>query len=229
MKYKLYYWNAPFRGNFPRLCLEDQGIQYEELDPSEIYPDKRLDIQFPGMAPPFLFDKKHNKYLTQMPAITMYLGDTHGLLPKSKLERALSGKLLLDCNDILHEITNYNGLTMWKEGPWKEFRAERLPVWMRIFEKIGKENGLKKTGGFMFGEHISVADYAATALFGSMVYCLPELKEDLQEHAPKISALCERVEKRKKIKSFLEKQREEIGLLYCGGQIEKSIRKMLKG
>jgi glutathione S-transferase len=77
------------------------------------------------------------------------------------------------------------------------------------------------------GDQISVADIATCALWGTMIRCLPELSADCQKHAPNIFELCQKIENRPKIQSFLEDQNRKYGNLYCGGQIEQSIRNML--
>lgn len=228
MAYTLYYWDAPFRGNFVRLTLVEADVDFEEADPTKIYPEKRLDIGFPAMAPPYLYDRKKKKHLSQMPAIVMYLAGKHDLLPKEEFLKNLAAKLIMDCNDVLMEITNFNGLKMWTPNTWSEFRNERLPTWMKIFEKTGRSLGLKKNSGYMLGSKLSAVDLAMAALFGTMKFCLPELADDLNQHAPAVANLCDRVEKRKRIGPYLKSQRDEYGDVYCGGQIEKSIRKMLK-
>lgn len=225
--YNLYYWDVPFRGIFPQLLLEEVGANYEWHDASEIYPKKSLKIHNPGMAPPYLYDKKSDRYLSQMPAILMHLAREYDYLPKRTEGLDLTLKTICDCHDVLLEITNSYGAKMWKEEDWKEFRNERLPKWMKIFEEIGLSHGLKKENGYLLGSTISVADIAITALFGTMIHSFPELKKDLDKHAPHISNLCERVEARPALKEFLDKQRAQFGQVYCGGEIEKSLRKML--
>jgi glutathione S-transferase len=225
--YNLYYWDVPFRGIFAQLLLEEIGANYEWHDASEIYPKKSLKIHNPGMAPPYLYDKKSDRYLSQMPAILMHLAREYDYLPKRTENLDLTLKTICDCHDVLLEITNSYGAKMWKEEEWKEFRSERLPKWMKIFEEIGLSHGLKTKEGFMLGSTISVADIAVTALFGTMIHSFPELKKDLKKHAPHIANLCERIEARPSLKDFLDKQRAQFGQVYCGGEIEKSLRKML--
>lgn len=227
-EYRFYYWEGPFRGNFIQLMLEDVNAKYTRHDATKIYPDKSLTICNPGMAPPYLFDCKTEQYLAQMPAILMYLGRKYDYLPKRSTTLALALKTILDCNDVLYEITNFHGLKMWDKKTWNSFRNSRLLDWMKIFEKTGLSHGLKNHKGFLLGSTISVADIATTALFGTLVYCFPQLKQDLNLHAPHIAALCQRIESRPKIQAFLAQQREVYGNSYCGGQIEKSLRKMIQ-
>lgn len=228
LDYKLYYWDLPFRGNFIQMFLEEVGASYKRCDATELYPERSLTIKNPGMAPPYLYECKSKTYFAQMPACLMHLGREYDYLPKRAETHTLALKAILDCNDVLVEITNYNGSMMWGRAQWEAFRYSRLPDWMRIFENTGLKHGLKGSKGFLLGSTLSVADIATTALFGTLIYSFPELKDDLRENAPHIADLCQRVEARKSIRAFLEKQREEIGNGYCGGQIEQSLRKMIE-
>lgn len=225
--YALHYWDVPFRGIFPQLFLEEVKANYEWHDASEIYPEKSLKIHNPGMAPPYLYDSKNKKYLAQMPAILMHLAREHDYLPKRTETLDLALKIILDCNDVLMEFTNYYGQKMWDKEEWEEFRTTRLRKWMKIFEQTGIEHGLKTDHGYILGSTITVADIATAALFGTMMHSFPELKKDLNKHAPCISNLCDRVEKRPAISKFLAEQREKYGSSYCGGEIEKSLRQMM--
>jgi glutathione S-transferase len=209
------------------MFLQEVDADYEFHDATEIYPDKRLDIRNPGMAPPYLYDCRNRIYLAQMPAILMHLGRRYDYLPKRAETLGLALKAILDCNDVLMDITNFNGMKMWQKPEWRDFRAYRLADWMKLFEKTGLEHGLKGDKGFLLGSRISVADIATAALFGTLIYSFPRLETDLQENAPKILALCQRIESRSSIRSFLDRQRQEYGRAYCGGQIEESIRKMI--
>lgn len=226
--YDLYYWDVPFRGVFPQMFLEEVGAGYEWHDASEIYPKKSLRITSPGIAPPYLYERKKDRYLAQMPAIMIHLAREYGYLPLRNETADLALKTILDCHDVLLEITNSYGKEMWTPKDWDEFRSERLPEWMKIFELTAKAHGLERESGFLLGSKISVADIAVTALFGTMIFSFPELGTDLRKHAPLIHALVGRIEKRPRIREFLDVQRTEKGNTYCGGEIEKSLREMLK-
>lgn len=231
MNYKLYYWPVPFRGNFIRLLLEEADEQYDEATHEEIielYAKSPEAQPFPAMAPPFLHDVRSDIFLSQMPVIVMYLSEKLNFLPKDSFKSAICLKLLLDSNDLLAEITNLNGTIMWEHKSWKQFREKRLKRWFEIFEQTGQQFGLNSKSGYMLGgDQISVADIATCALWGTMIRCLPELSVDCRKHAPNVFALCQRIENRPKIQTFVEDQLQSYGNLYCAGQIEKSIRSML--
>ncbi|MFV8781173.1 glutathione S-transferase family protein [Microbulbifer sp. SA54] len=227
MDYKLYYWDLPFRGVFIQLLLEDVNAAYTKHDATEIYPERSLKIANPGMASPYLYDYQLKKYFSQMPAIMMHVARRYGYLPKRDETHTLALKTILDCNDVLLEITNFHGLAMWDRKSWETFRYSRLSDWMRVFEKTGLDHGLEKDEGFLLGSTVSVADIATSALFGTMMYAFPALEADLEEHAPAVLALVRRIEGRPAIRHFLEQQRSVWERSYCGGQIERSLRKML--
>ena len=75
---------------------------------------------------------------------------------------------------------------------------------------------------------VSFADIGVFALFGNMTRCLPELEADLLNHAPGIHALCQRIGSQPSLAEYVADEERNYGKLYCGGQIEKSIRKMLE-
>lgn len=232
MKYKLYYWDIYFRGDFVRLIFEDAGIEYDDAPVSELLKIKSMPVSeqpFPGMAPPFLHDIEENAFINQMPAVVNYISHKLGYTANDIVKDSHALKLVLDCNDVLAEITNLNGSEMWTHDKWKEFRTVRLKRWMEIFEEFGNKYGLKSDSGTMLGtSHLTFADTSTYALFGTMTRTIPELKEDLKKHAPNIYALCERFSERKNIQSYLNEKYKTWGNLYCGGQIEKSIREMIE-
>lgn len=232
MNYKLYYWPIPFRGDFIRVLLEEANESYDEASFDEIIELKSMSPEkqpLASMAPPFFHDLKEDVFINQMPAIVMYLSEKLGLLPQNSVQSAICLKLVLDSNDVLAEITNHNGSYMWEHEKWKAFRENRLKRWMEIFEQTSLQFGLETDRGFIFGkENLSTADLVVYALWGTMIRCLPELKPDFQRNASTLSALCQRIENRPNIKKFVEKQEAQYRNAYCGGQIEKSIRSMLK-
>ena len=187
MDYVLYYWGIPFRGNFLLLMLEDVGASYEHRNSRELYPQRRLSVRHPGMAPPFLYERSTNAHFNQMPACLMHLARANDRLPGDAVGDTLALKVILDCDDVLMEITRHNGMMMWERDAWMKFRTDRLATWMRIFEGVGRHHGLTPGAGFMLGENVSVADLATTALFGTMVHSFPQLAEDLETHLRELS------------------------------------------
>jgi glutathione S-transferase len=224
-RFRLYYWPIPFRGCFISYLFAYRNVPLLEEDGFD--ENARLRNRPPGeqdvpyMGPPVLLDLEAGRALSQMPAIVMYVARELDLVPADSFDAALCMKVLMDCNDVLMEICRYNGASMWTRDEWQHFRSRRLPRWMRIFEEcLGR--------GFIGKERPSFADIGVYALFGNMTRCLPELEADLLEQAPGIHALCREIGSRASLASYVADSERKYGKRYCGGQIERSIRKMLE-
>lgn len=223
-RFKLYYWPLPFRGCFVSYLFAYRDVPLlEEADFDAIrnlksrHPSEQ-DVPF--MGPPVLRDLESGRTLSQMPAIVLYLSRELDLMPEDPFDAAMCMKVLMDGNDVLMEICRYNGSTMWRREEWNEFRSQRFPRWLDIFEE-----SLKR--GFLGKDRVSFADIGVFALFGNMTRCLPELDVDVLNRAPGIHALCKSIGSKPSLVKFVAKEEQKYGKLYCGGQIEKSIRKML--
>jgi glutathione S-transferase len=155
-----------------------------------------------------------------MPAIVCYVARELDLMPEDPFDAAMCMKVLMDCNDVLMEICRYNGSVMWSREEWTQFRSQRFPRWLRIFEESRKR-------GFIGKKPVSFADIGAFALFGNLIRCLPGLEADILVHAPAIHALCRKIGSQSSLAAYVAEEERKYGKVYCGGQIEKSIRKML--
>jgi glutathione S-transferase len=224
-RFQLYYWPIPFRGCFISYLFAYRDVAL--LEGADIEEIRRLMGRHPGeqvipfVGPPVLRDLESGRTLSQMPAIVLYVSHELAFMPDDPFDVAMCMKILMDCNDVLMEVCRYNGSSMWTREEWIPFRSERLPRWMQIFEE-----SLKR--GFIGKDPASFADIGVFALFGNMTRCLPELDADLLSHAPGIHALCQRIGSRPSLAKYVADDEQEYGKLYCGGQIEKSIRKMLE-
>jgi glutathione S-transferase len=223
--YQLYYWPIPFRGCFVSylFAYRDvpllEGASYEEIsDLKNRHPSEQ---EIPFMGPPVLRDLESGRSLSQMPAIVLHVSRELDFLPDDPFDQAMCLKVLMDCNDVLMEICRYNGSMMWARAEWTQFRSQRLPLWMSIFEE-------SLNRGILGRDPLSFADIGVFALFGNMIRCLPELEGDLLNHAPGIHALCRKIGSRPSLAKYVADEEQKYGKLYCGGQIEESIRKMLE-
>ena len=224
-EFQLYYWPIPFRGGFVSYLFAYRGVplldenDFEEIEDLMSRDPGKQDIPF--MGPPLIRDLEKNRTLSQMPAIVLYVSPKLDLMPEDTFDQAMCMKILMDCNDVLMEICRYNGATMWEREEWRQFRSQRFPRWMQIFEE-----SLKR--GFIGKDLVSFADIGVFALFGNMMRCLPGLEADVLSHAPGIHALCKRIGAEPSLARYVAEQELKYGELYCGGQIEKSIREMLE-
>lgn len=225
--YTLYYWPIPFRGEFVRAVLAHAGARWTEADMTVMVGQKELDPadqRVPHMGPPVLTDHAADVTLSQMPAILGYLGRNHGLMPEDALGQALTDKVVADANDVLYEITRYNGAQMWTPESWAEF-LPRLERWMAIFEEVGRRHGLTAEAGYLLGGTApGVADLTAHILWGTMTAKLPALRPLLQARAPAIAGLSDRIAALPEQAALRARSDAAYGEEWCSGQIEASLR-----
>jgi glutathione S-transferase len=228
--YDLYYWSAPFRGQFVRAVLAHAGKTWTEAGDgaiAELMGGTVKDMPIPFMGPPLLIDKKAKVAIAQTPAIVFYLGETLDLLPGTPALRALTLKIVCDANDVIDEITNDGGREMWTQKSWKAF-VPRLEKWMSFWEETGARHGLRADAGFLLGgEKPGVADVVTATLWSTMTDRFPKLGAILDEAAPMTAALTRRVAALPPLARLAAKARKDYGDAYCGGQIEASLRKVL--
>ncbi len=179
------------------------------------------------MGPPLLEDRENNLAISQMAAIVFYLGEQLELMPSEPASKAITIKVLDDCTDLLAEITRSNGTHMWTQPEWDEFMSARFVRWLEIFEQTAIKNGVSENRYYFGAAKAGVADLALHALFATMEHCLPGLSPILRQNAPLVMSVCDRISQNSGIKDLVKKQTAAHGDLYCGGEIEKSIRSVL--
>lgn len=230
-RYTLYYWSAPFRGQFVRAVLAHAGASWVEAGDAAVtalMEGAIEDMPVPFMGPPVLVDKEAGVALSQMPAILLYLGETLDLLPETPGERALSIKVVSDANDVIDELTLDGGRQMWTEDRWADF-APRLQRWMGLWEDLGRRHGLKPRSGFLLGgETAGLADVVTATLWSTMAERFPLIGAMLHEAAPLTASLVHRMAQTPPLADLAARARADHGDLYCGGRIEQSLRKVLE-
>jgi glutathione S-transferase len=229
--YELYYWSVPFRGQFVRAVLAFAGKRWTEPGDDTIAklmegPVKKMPVPF--MGPPLLVDKKADVAIAEMPAIILYLGETLNLLPESPALRAMTLKIVCDANDVIDEMTIQGGMQMWTGKRWKAF-VPRLKKWMSFWEETGRRHGLKKDTGFLLGGAApGIADVITATLWSTMGDRFPKIETILKKSAPMTAALTKRIAALPPLKNLAAQAEDDYGDAWCGGQIEKSLRKVLK-
>jgi glutathione S-transferase len=227
--YDLYYWPVPFRGQFIRAILAYAGKTWDEHDAGEI--EKLMmaapqDQPVPFMGPPVLIDNRNGLALSEMPAIAVYLGETLGLISDDAASRAMTAKIVNDANDVIDEITIDGGREMWTAESWEAF-VPRLKRWMAFWEAMGTQHGLADDEGFLLGtEKVTVADIVTSILWSTMTEHFPPIAAMLDETAPRTAALSRRLQDVPSLKALKEASDARYGDAYCGGEIEKSLRKV---
>ena len=229
--YELYYWSVPFRGQFVRAVLAHAGKSWKEAGDDAIMkmiggPVKKMPLPF--MGPPLLIDKKTGAVIAQMPAIILYLGESLNLLPATPELRALTLKTVNDANDVIDEMTLDGGRLMWTDKRWKEF-VPRLKKWMSIWEETGARHGLKANSGYLLGgDEPGIADVVSATLWSTMTDRFPKIGTIFRKTAPMTAALTGRVAALPPLAALAARARQDYGDAWCGGRIEKSLRKVLR-
>lgn len=215
--YTLHYWPVPFRGQFVRAVLAHAGPDWDERSAEDIaalMEADPADQPVPFLAPPMLEDRRTGVAVAQMPAILWHLGETLDLLPADPQARALTGKIIGDTNDVLEEITCNGGREMWTPESWAEY-LPRLKRRMAIFEAAG------------IGQTTGLAELVTATLWFTMTDKLPRIGEILTAEAPRTAALSRRVMETPALAAMRARTDADYGDVYCGGQIEASLRKVL--
>ncbi len=228
--YDLYYWPLPFRGQFVRAILTRAGKSWREHDPEAI--DDLMDrpvrhMPIPFMGPPLLIDRAADVAVAEMPAIVWYLAETLEMLPATPAMRALTLKVVCDANDVIDEITQDGGRQMWTPERWSKFEP-RLGRWMAFWEETGRRHGLMPEAGFLLGEAgPGVADVVTWTLWSTLTDRFDRIGTQLVEVAPAVAGLCDRLSTDADLSALSLRAREDYGDAYCGGRIERTLRKVL--
>jgi glutathione S-transferase len=229
--YTLYYWSVPFRGQFVRAVLAYAGQTWTEGGDGAIgkfMEGRPRQMPVPFMGPPLLVDKKAKAAISQMPAILLYLGETLKLLPRDAASRALTLKIAGDANDVIDEMTLDGGRQMWTPARWAEY-VPRLEKWMSLFEELGARHGLTPDSGFILGgRKAGIADVVTATLWSTMIERFPAIGPILKKSAPKIAGLTASVAALPPLAKLAAQAKKDYGDQWCGGEIEKSLRKVLK-
>lgn len=228
--YDLYYWPLPFRGHFIRAILAYAGKDWTEHDSAQIgqlMEENPCDQPVPFMGPPVLIDRANGFAVSQMPAIALYLGDTLNLVPATPEGRAMTAKVVNDANDVIDEITLDGGREMWTPDKWRTF-VPRLTRWMSFWEATGSANGLTAEAGFLLGtQQAGIADIVTATLWSTMSDRFAPIAALFAETAPRTASLVRRMQDEPALCALKAKAFAEYGDGYCGGEIEKSLRKVV--
>jgi glutathione S-transferase len=216
MPYEFYYWpHVQGRGEYVRLALEEAGADYVDVarveGPEVLRRMIDADLGTPPFAPPFL--KDGGRVLGQTTNILLYLGQRHGLAPKSEAGRLWTNQIQLtiadfslEAHDTHHPLgprlsfEEQRGEAM-KRAEW--FREERLGRFLGWFEKILAGN----RGGYLVGRRLTYADLSLFQTVEGLRYAFPKAMRQLEGHHPRVVALHACVADRPRIGAYLASQR----------------------
>lgn len=168
------------RGEFLRLMLEDAGVEYENSSENLYGPTGLMDAfrgdqpenvdhqvaPFPLLYPPAIWHRPaHGEevIINQVGACMVYLGENLGYAPQTVAERARADSIMLNALDYisegrrtfhpLNDRMSYKDQKEEGDKVSKEFCKTRMPVYLRHFNKVVRNNGAQKP--VAGGEHIT--------------------------------------------------------------------------
>ena len=217
MRYELYYWpGIQGRGEYVRLALEEASADYADVARSERGMAAMIRIMeartgTPPFAPPFL--KSGQLVIGQTANILLYLGSRHGLAPKAERARLWVHQLQLTVADFVletHDTHHPLGPSLYYEeqrGPAKkrseEFWQERVPKYLRYFERLLKSN----RGSYLTGRRVTYADLSLFQIVEGLRYAFPKRMKAFEREIPGLIDLHDRVAARPNIKAYLSSDR----------------------
>lgn len=216
MPYELFYWpGIPGRGEFVRLALEDAGARYVDVARARGTAEMMRLMNGAGVkgpapfGPPFL--RSGALLISQTANILLYLAPRHDLVARSEAARLHAHQLQLTIADFLVEIHDSHhpiGSGLYYEDQKPEarrrsadFRAQRLPKFLRHFERTLERNGGKHT----IGRAHSYVDLSLFQIMSGLDYAFPLAMK--KQRVPRLRALRERVAERPRIAAYLESDR----------------------
>jgi glutathione S-transferase len=221
-RYELYYWpEIPGRGEFVRLVLEEAGAAYTDvgrLPGSKSGGTKAVSAFYDGtrqghpiFAPPVL--KHGDAVIAQTAAICHYLGRRHDLAPGDEvgdihaLELQLTiADLVAEVHDTHHPISSalyYEDQRAEAERRAQHFVGERLPRFVRYFERVLERNG----GGVLVGRRLSHADLSLFQALEGLAYAFPRAFAGASAETPCVLDLRARVRELPRIAAYLASER----------------------
>jgi glutathione S-transferase len=219
MKYELYYWGEiQGRGEYVRLALEEAGAEYVDIARAPGGTDKMMRAMgggdTPSFAPPFL--KAGKLTIGQTANILLYLGEKHGLAPKTEAGRLWTHQLQLTISDFVVEIHDTHhpiGAGLYYEDQKPEAKARsadflkgRAPKYLGYFERVLDANRAGKAK-HLVGARLTYADLSLFQIVAGLRYAFPKAMKRLEKKHPKVVAVHDAVAGRPNLVRYLESER----------------------
>ncbi len=220
MRYELYYWaSIQGRGEFVRLALEEAGAPYVDVARTDGGEERMLALlgdaalACPPFAPPFL--KAGKRLIAQTANILLFLGDRHGLAPRSEAGRLWTHQLQLTLADLVVEVHDTHhpiagSLYYEDQRPEAQRRAadfvkNRLPKYFSYFERVLTSNPSGPT--HLVGTRLTYADLSLFQVVAGLYYAFPKTMARTAKRYPHVLALHARVAARPRIAAYLASER----------------------
>jgi glutathione S-transferase len=217
MAYELFYWpGIQGRGEFVRLALEEAGAEYVDVARREGGMDLLLSAletgAHPSFAPPFL--RAGELTIGQVSNILLYLGEQHGLAPRTDPGRLWTHQLQLTIADLVAEIHDSHhpiatSLYYEDQKPEAQRRAAdlietRLPKFFGYFSRLLTN---PEPRPWLVGDKPTYADLSLFQVIEGLRYAFPNAMKRLEGEYPALGALRDRVAARPNIAAYLASPR----------------------
>ncbi|WP_020654142.1 glutathione S-transferase [Massilia niastensis] len=217
MVYELYYWpGIQGRGEFVRLALEEAGAGYVDVARRQGGTDllmAALEVEeYPSFAPPFL--KVGELTIGQVSNILLYLGEQHGLAPRTDPGRLWVHQLQLTIADLVTEVHDTHhpiATSLYYEDQKPEalrrsadFIEERLPKFLGYFSRLLTNPEPRE---FLSGDRLTYADLSLFQVIEGLRYAFPKAMQLTETEYPALGALRDRVAARPNIAAYLASER----------------------
>lgn len=227
MRYELYYWpEIQGRGEFVRLGLEEAGAPYIDVARRPTRPSTQTGgvpallrlmdgarIAHPPFAPPYL--RAGKLLIGQTANILMFLGQRHGLAPRSESGRLWAHQLQLTVADLVveaHDTHHPVAASLYYEDQRPEarrraadFRRTRMPKYLSWFETVLARNPAGPR--FLVGARLTYPDLSLFQVVEGLRYAFPRAMRRLERRIPRVIALHDRVAARPRIAAYLSSPR----------------------
>ena len=224
MRYELYYWpTIQGRGEFVRLALEEAGAEYVDVargskrEGAGVAAMLRLlngkTIERPPFAPPFL--RAGKLIIGQTANILLFLGDRHGLAPRTEAGRLWAHQLQLTISDLVAEVHDTHhpiAGSLYFEDQRAEaqrraadFLTTRAPKFLGYFERVLERN--PAGDAHLAGARVSYPDLSLFQVVAGLRYAFPRAMARLERTVPRVVALHNRVAERPRIAAYVASPR----------------------
>jgi len=217
--YELWYWpTIPGRGEFPRLALEAGKIPYRDMarEAGEagykaLGKDLDADRGDPPFAPPYLVTPDGTT-IGQSANILLYLGEEYGLAPPDQSGRLWVHQVQLTIADMVAEAHDthhpvalgeyYEKQKAEAKRRAEDFRVNRIPKFLKWFERI-----LSERGDWIAGESWSYADLSLFHLIAGLKYAFPRRMAAVGGDYPRLMKLHDAVAALPELQDYLSSDR----------------------
>jgi glutathione S-transferase len=224
MRYELYYWpTIQGRGEFVRLALEEAGAEYVDVargskregagGPAMLRLLDGKAVGRPPFAPPFL--RAGKLIIGQTANILLFLGDRHGLAPRTEAGRLWAHQLQLTISDLVAEVHDthhpiagslyYEDQRAEAQRRAADFLTTRAPKFLGYFERVLERN--PAGDAHLVGARLSYPDLSLLQVVAGLRYAFPRAMARLERAVPRVVALHDRVAERPRIAAYVASPR----------------------